>query len=228
MNIGGIQKSSLIDFPGKPAVVLFTQGCGWACPYCHNGQLRAVRSRSPFPPDMVFALLANRPPEARNLVISGGEPTKQEDLFNFLEDARKRGIHVKLDTNGARPRILRAILAAGLVEYVAMDVKGPLERYHEFCGREGFAEAVAESIDILRAGQTDYEFRTTVVPALHQPHDFAMIGYALEGGRCLILQAFQCGYALTRELRNSPEPTPEFMEACRREAAVWLPTEVRG
>ncbi len=228
MNIGGIQKSSLIDFPGRPAAVVFTQGCGWCCPYCHNGKLRGVHTCSPFVGKAVFSILESRPPEARNLVISGGEPTKQEGLFHFLEEARERGIRVKLDTNGARPHVLRAILVAGLVEYVAMDVKGPLDRYHEFCGVKGFADAVAGSIDVLRAGETDYEFRTTVVPALHQPEDFHDMGLSLRGGRRLILQAFKPDNALTPQLRKTPEPTPSFMQACKEQADKWLPVEMRG
>lgn len=227
MIIGGLIKHSLIDYPGRSATVLFTQGCGWRCPYCHNGRLIPARAPDPISQETVFTLLAKHPQAARNLVISGGEPTLQNDLIDFLQEAHIRGIHCKLDTNGSRPSTLRRILEKVLVDYVAMDVKGPLERYREFCGRDLDAANIAESISLLKHSSIDYEFRTTAVPALHSPDDFSQIGQYLEGGKRLILQAFQAPHARGAALRDSEEPDAAFMQACADRAKVWLPTEIR-
>lgn len=227
MLVGGLQKHSLIDFPGRPATVLFTQGCGWRCPYCHNGRLMPAQAPEPISPQSIFEHMETRPPEARNLVISGGEPTLQRDLIGFLREARKRGITCKLDTNGSRPQVLKEVLDLGLVEYVAMDVKGPLDRYGEFCGVDIYPDRVAESIALLKRGNVDYEFRCTVVPSLHSPEDFTYMGQSLNGGRVLYLQPFQAPNALDDDIRNSEEPSNAFMQACAERAAMWLRTLIR-
>lgn len=227
MIFGGLQKTSLIDFPGRPASVAFTQGCGWSCPYCHNAALIPDRCESPIPADEIIEWVSNRPERARNLVITGGEPTRHPDLPDFLREARQRGIRLKLDTNGCHPEMLQKILDEDLVEYVAMDMKGPLEKYASYCGRDGFAPKVEESIRILKRCRIPYEFRTTVVPQLHQSGDISRLASQLREGRILYLQPFRSQNAQSTRLRTSPEPTPELLADFSHKAREWIPVEIR-
>ncbi|WP_269539039.1 anaerobic ribonucleoside-triphosphate reductase activating protein [Cerasicoccus fimbriatus] len=236
MNIGGILKNSLLDFPGRPAVVVFTQGCNWRCPYCHNPKLiplcdanKLCGAESHVTSNEVIELLERRPPAARNIVVTGGEPTRQPQLIQFLQACRRRGYGIKLDTNGSNPCILKELLNAELVDYVAMDVKGTLGHYERYCGRRTLPLALATSITLLRKASIDYEFRTTVVPALHKPKDFDAIGQWLAGGKQLFLQPFRATSEILRpKLANSGTPSAMFMEACATAASQWLPTQIRN
>ncbi|MGE9295664.1 MAG: anaerobic ribonucleoside-triphosphate reductase activating protein [Puniceicoccales bacterium] len=227
MKVGGLIKNSLIDFPGRPALVIFTQGCSWRCPFCHNPRLIARRASCSLKIDSIFELLAKRPARARNLVITGGEPTEQADLIPTLCRAKHIGARVKLDTNGSNPKVLRRVVQEGLAEYIALDVKGPLARYSKFTGGIRAAEAMQESISLLLHHATAYEFRTTVVPALHRPADFAAVGESLQGGRQLYLQGFRRKGVLDRELRETSEPTAAFLRECAAYAEPYIPTLVR-
>lgn len=228
MNIGGIVPNSLIDFPGKPAVVVFTQGCNWRCPYCHNADLIPQKRQASITATDVFRLLEHRPVGARNLVVTGGEPTLQPGLIRFLQEASCLGVRVKLDTNGSNLAMLKEVLDARLAEYVAMDVKGPLECYARYCGKETSAELIEQSVNFVKQSGVDHEFRTTVIPALHQIADFERIGAKLEGGKRLYLQAFRPGKALRRTLAKTPAPNITFLEACAKVTQRWLPTYVRN
>ncbi|WOO40225.1 anaerobic ribonucleoside-triphosphate reductase activating protein [Rubellicoccus peritrichatus] len=227
IKIGGILCNSLIDFPGRPALVIFMQGCDWRCPYCHNARLIPEDAEDTVDEDNVFEILRERPQAMRNLVVTGGEPTKQDGLLRFLEKAKMRDIPVKLDTNGSNPNALRQVIEKDLVAYVALDVKGPVERYARYCGTGHCGDAITESICILLENRIDYEFRTTVVPALHSPKDFESIGRMLKGGRHLFLQPFRSRHALRARLRLSREPSPEFIDVCADYARRWIPTTIR-
>lgn len=228
MILGGVIANSLIDFPGRPAVVAFTQGCNWRCSYCHNANLIPRHRPASITVGSVLALLERRPAGARNLVITGGEPTLQPGLVRFLQEAACLGARVKLDTNGSNPILLQEILNAGLADYVAMDVKGPLECYERYCGQAASAETIEQSIQSVVQNGVDHEFRTTVVPALHRITDFERIGPKLTGGRRLYLQAFRPGKALRRTVAKSPAPTQHFLEACAEVTRCWVPTFVRS
>jgi len=228
MILGGLIPNSLIDFPGKPAVVAFTQGCNWRCPYCHNADLIPRKRSADVAVADVFRLLERRPAGARNLVVTGGEPTLQPGLIRFLQEAACLGARVKLDTNGSNPALLQQILNAGLADYVAMDVKGPLECYERYCGRSASAETIEQSIHFVLQSGVDHEFRTTVVPALHTLADFERIGAKLGGGKRLYLQTFRPGKALRRTIARTPAPTTNFLNACAEVTQHWLPTYVRN
>lgn len=174
------------------AAVLFTAGCNFRCPFCHNAELvlpEKARELRLLDLDEVLAFLAERRGFLDGLVVTGGEPTIQEDLASLLTEVKRLGLLVKLDTNGARPEVLMDLLARRLVDYVAMDVKAPFERYPEFAGVEVNLEDIRRSIALVREKAPDYEFRTTVAPGL-RVEDLRAIGALLAGARRWFLQPF--------------------------------------
>jgi pyruvate formate lyase activating enzyme len=188
--VAGLQKTSLIDFPGRVSCVVFLTGCNFSCPYCHNPEL----ARGHFPerismPDLnVF--LARRRTLLDGVVISGGEPTLWPDLDGLCRAVRDLGLAVKLDTNGSRPEVLQALMRANLVDYIAMDLKTAPEHYGPpLCGRDA-GTAVLKSIKTVMTGGVDYEFRTTcVAPFVDEARIHAM-ALAIKGARRFILQTF--------------------------------------
>ena len=165
MIIGGFQPFTLSDFPGHVAAIVFTQGCNWRCPYCHNRSLLKMRrpEQELIPETHVFDLLHRRRNELDGLVITGGEPTIQEDLARFLHEVRRLGLAIKLDTNGSRPDVIGQLLDAGLLDYIAMDVKAPFDRYELItdCGVD--TNALKTSIALLKNSGVSCEFRTPTV-----------------------------------------------------------------
>jgi len=209
MHIGGIEKFSLLDFPGKPAAVIFTQGCNFRCGYCHNPELVYPSLFQPLIPETeVFDFLESRRGKLAGVVITGGEPTMQEDLVPFIKKIRKMGFAVKLDTNGMNPKVLEALItpatgeagsgAAGenatsddpLVDYLAMDIKGPLKKYERVACAAIDPKNIKESIRLVMASGVDYEFRTTVVRSQLTLADFPAIGRLIHGARLYALQRF--------------------------------------
>lgn len=166
MNICGLQKLALVDYPGKLAATVFTGGCNLRCPFCHNAQLvtGGAEMRARHPQENILAFLSTRRNLLDGVVISGGEPLMQDGVGEFAAAAKAMGFAVKLDTNGCYPEKLRALLEAGMVDYVAMDIKNSLPKYPPTVGVPGFdAEAVRESAALLMAGSTPYEDRKSVV-----------------------------------------------------------------
>jgi len=191
VRIAGIQRNSFVDYPGRLAAVFFTPGCNWRCFYCHNHALLGPQSGRPWL-DLQTALtwLDGRRGWLDAVVITGGEPTLQPDLAEFIRTVRAKGFLVKLDTNGTRPDVLRALLNQKLLDFVAMDLKAPIEKYEAFCGVPIDHRALNESIDLLMANGIDYEFRTTVAPQLTQD-DLRAIAARIRGARCYVLQQFR-------------------------------------
>ena len=163
MRIGGLQKFSLIDYPGKVACIIFTQGCNFRCGYCHNPGLVIPEQFCPtVPEEQVFEFLRSRRDYLPGVVVSGGEPTIQGDLVAFLDKIKRLGYLIKLDTNGSQPYRLKLLIHLKLVDYIAMDVKAPLERYEETIGASIDVEKIKESIDLIIHSGIQYEFRTTI------------------------------------------------------------------
>lgn len=158
-------KSSLVDYPGKVACVLFTPGCNYDCFYCHN-RILIDGSHDIIDPDYVKGFLEKRAGMLDGVVISGGEPTLQADLISFIRTVKGLGYLVKLDTNGSNPRVVRKLLFEGLCDYYAVDYKATAARYEEICGKGADAAAVLETIRTLLDYQADFEVRTTVIPQL--------------------------------------------------------------
>ncbi len=162
MKIGGLIKFTLIDFPGRPAAVIFTQGCNLRCRYCHNPELVYPHLfTEPAPTEEIMSFLQRRQGSLDGVVISGGEPTLHDDLPAFISQIKELGYAVKLDTNGTRPEMLQELIDKKLVDYIAMDLKAPLDKYVLITGIETNPEIILKSMDIIRQSGLEYEFRTT-------------------------------------------------------------------
>jgi pyruvate formate lyase activating enzyme len=194
MTIGGLQKLTLIDFPGHIAATVFTVGCNFRCPFCHNPELvHATRNtqHATFFEEELFKLLKERQGKLEGVCITGGEPTIQPDLIEFVRKIKKLGYKVKLDTNGMRPDVLRLLYAQNLLDFVAMDIKNIPAKYNATTNSEVDIERIRLSVDLIRNSGIDYEFRTTVVPGIHEEGDFSEIGKWLDGAKKYVLQAFE-------------------------------------
>lgn len=229
MTIHGFQKMTLLDFPGKVACIVFTAGCNLRCPFCHNAPL--VTRTDPadrIDEDEVFAYLKKRQGIVDGVVITGGEPTLQKDLDDFIRRVRALGYAVKLDTNGTRPDVLAALLDEGLVDYVAMDIKNCPDRYAETVGIEGFDLApVRRSIELLRQSGVEYEFRTTVADELHTPQDIGVLAAWIAHAPRYFIQPFVDSGDLVGTGLHAP--SAEKLDEMRASAMVHLPnTAIRG
>ena len=190
MRIAGLVKSSLIDYPGMIAAVVFTPGCNLRCSYCHNPELLdADSAASGSTQEEILAWLRTRRGLLDAVVVSGGEPTLQPGLAEFMAKIRALGYLVKLDTNGTQPDVLSSLIGKDVLDYVAMDIKAPAEKYDSICGVRVDPDGLEASIDLLLSGWVDYEFRTTVVPQMTRA-DVLAIGRRVKGARMYVLQ--QC------------------------------------
>ena len=191
MHIGGMQKLTLLDYPGKVACTVFLSGCNLRCPYCHNpGLVLPDQINAPgIPESEVFAFLEQRKGKLDGICITGGEPTLQPELPRFLEKLRELGYAIKLDTNGTYPGMLKGLLHDGILDYVAMDIKNSPQRYAETCGAD-VIEQVKKSAALLKNSNIDYEFRTTVCHPFHSPDGMQEIGRWLRGAKRYFIQPF--------------------------------------
>lgn len=191
MKIHGLQMMTLLDFPGKVACTVFLGGCDMRCPFCHNAELVDGTAEAVMDEQGLKKFLSTRSGLLDGVAFTGGEPLLRADLAPLFRSIREMGFAVKLDTNGTHPDRLRALLEEGLVDYVAMDIKNSPERYGETAGvPEMDLGPVKESVELLKEGRTDYEFRTTVVAELHDDDSFREIGPWIRGARRYFLQKF--------------------------------------
>ncbi|MHC9543404.1 MAG: anaerobic ribonucleoside-triphosphate reductase activating protein [Vulcanimicrobiota bacterium] len=222
MRLGGFIPFSLLDYPGRIAAVIFTSGCNFRCPYCHNPELvSGDASRQGLESSEILNFLSGRTSLLDGVVISGGEPTVHQDLADFTGRVKSMGYLVKLDTNGSNPGCLGFLIKSGLLDYIAMDIKTVPERYPEVVKAPFESESLMKSIRLVR-DSPDYEFRTTVVPGLTGLEDLSAIASLLssEGAdRNYVLQGFRPGRCLDSLLNNikpfSEETLRRFMEGIR-------------
>lgn len=201
MRIGGLEKNTLLDYPGKIACILYTIGCNFRCPYCHNPEL-VDETAEEIPLESIWYFLEKRRGLIDGVVITGGEPTLHEDLPGFIRQIKNLGYLVKLDSNGTRPKILKKLLQEKLIDYIAMDIKSPLEMYTYTVGRPVLPETLRTSIELIKNSGIEYEFRTTVVKALLKPQDMEQIGKEISGAKTYYLQKFSGGKILNPQFRN--------------------------
>lgn len=228
MKIHGLQKMTLLDFPGRVACTVFLGGCDFRCPFCHNFELVDGTAQPLMDEAELLAFLEKRRGLLDGVAFTGGEPCLHRDLPDLLERIRSMGFATKLDTNGCHPELLREILDRGLVDYVAMDVKNSPAKYAATCGVERVdMDAIRRSIALLMGSGVDYEFRTTVVKELHEAADFEEIGRMIRGARRYFLQCFTDRDTVPDRTLHAPSA-----EDLRRYADVVRPyvhdTQLRG
>lgn len=232
MIIAGLQKNSLVDYRGKVAAVVFTPYCNFNCYYCHNRMLLEHDPRkfryTPTDEEEFFAFLDKRVGLLHGVVVTGGEPTLQKDLPEFIKEIRKKGFPVKLDTNGGHPEVLAGLLSEGLLDAVAMDIKSPLELYNEICGVTVDIDKIKKSISLIMDSGLEYEFRTTVTPEF-TIEDVEKTAELVAGCDRYVLQQFRRpeNYGQFADIRNARKPHDrEFFKAaveiCRPHASEVL------
>ncbi len=215
MKIAGFQKLTLLDYPGKLGCILFTHGCNFACPFCHNSFLvQNPEQVCEYNMEEIFAFLKKRQGILEGVCLSGGEPLLHGELPGFIRQIKDLGYPVKLDTNGSMPEKLKKIVKAGLVDYVAMDIKNTFEKYPQTSGCENVnTDNIKESICFLLEGTVDYEFRTTVVNEFHTPQDIEKISELIAGADKYYLQNFvDSGNILGNNLHPVDDDTLREME----------------
>ncbi|MCK5508323.1 MAG: anaerobic ribonucleoside-triphosphate reductase activating protein [Desulfobacterales bacterium] len=192
MIIGGLHKSSLIDYPGKISCVIFLSGCNFDCPYCHNPELAKGRSHGPvfLSKDLIYDFLEKHKGFLDGVVISGGEPTLQKGLISFCEKIRLLGYPIKLDTNGSRPEVIKRLIDEGLINYIAMDIKTDPFRYPLLIKNDCSPDNIFSSIRIIMESEIDYEFRTTCIKSLVDEKTIENISHLINGSKLYALQQF--------------------------------------
>jgi len=199
MKIGGLQKLTLIDYPGTLACTVFLSGCNFRCPWCYSSELvlpEKIAQQPILEEKDFFEFLKQRKCQLDGVVVCGGEPTINSDLPRFLQRIKKFGYKIKLDTNGSNPQMLESVLKQKLVDYIAMDIKAPREKYSQVIGFEGSSgdyllSLLQKSIDLLKKNIIDYEFRTTFVPGLLDKQDILAIAQWLKPAKRYFLQNFR-------------------------------------
>ncbi len=231
MQISGWVKTSLIDYPEHITTVLFTPGCNFRCPICHNADLVLAPQTLPsIPLDDIWAFLERRRGVLTGMTLTGGEPTLQPDLAAFIGRARSLGYEVKLDTNGYRPDVLEGLLGAELLDYVAMDVKAPPKKYARLAGLPDLdVTRVERSLQLLRASGITYELRTTVVPGLLETDDIAAIARWIAGADHYVLQQFRGHNTLDPALAETTPYSPDQLKHMADDAQAHVSrVSVRG
>ena len=191
MNIVGLQKLTLLDYPGRVACTVFLQGCNFNCPFCYNSSLIKSCKDNIISLDEFFNFLNSRKKVLDGVAITGGEPLLNPSIKEFIKQIKELNLLVKLDTNGSNPKLLKELINDNLLDYVAMDIKNSIKKYPMTCGAKVNIEDIKESISILLSSSIDYEFRTTIVKEFHEIEDFHEIGNIIKGAKNYFLQSYQ-------------------------------------
>ena len=236
MQIADVQKLSLLDFPDQVACIVFTVGCPFRCPFCYNIEMvlpgKIKKYIEPVPEKEFFRFLAKRKGLLDGVVITGGEPTMQKDLPEFIRKIKEMGFLVKLDTNGVNPEILKKLLMANCLDYVAMDIKGSLEKYSEITRSRVSPEKIRESVELIMAAGKQglpYEFRTSVLPEFHNLREIRKIGALIKGARLYALQQFMATKTLDPKFEKARRFKLKDLERLAAEAGKAVKkVEMRG
>ena len=231
MQFGGLQKTTLVDYPGRVAATVFTLGCNFRCPYCHNLELvlpDLIEKQPKFSEEEILSFLRQRQGLLTGLCITGGEPTIHSDLEDFIKKVKELGYKVKLDSNGSRPEVLRKLIENQLIDYVAMDIKAPLEKYHLFTNGQDFRQQISDSINLLKEGKVDYEFRTTLAPDILTEEDIFKIVELIKGAPKYFLQRFKGIKTLDPSFsRKKPWPEEKIRELVAKIKPLFSECELR-
>jgi pyruvate formate lyase activating enzyme len=217
MKIGGLQKFSLIDFPGRISAIVFTQGCNFRCPYCHNPELVDPSQYGPILPEAgVISFLEQRRGRLDAVTVTGGEPTLQPDIDRFLQEIKGMGYLTKIDTNGSNPDLIERLIRGRLVDYLAMDVKGPLRIYEGIANVKVETAKIRRSIELIAASGIEHEFRTTVVRSQLDRVDLHETAELLNSG-LYFLQPFVPAKCLDRRFLTESSYSPEEFSDIRKQ-----------
>jgi pyruvate formate lyase activating enzyme len=230
MQIHGFAKLTLLDYPGRIAATVFTGGCNFRCPFCHNAVLVLDPNAQPLiPDDEVLRELESRKNKLEGVCITGGEPTLNRDLPEFIEKVRALGLLVKLDSNGTAPDMIADLINRGLIDYIAMDIKSSPEGYSKAVGLKDMSmDNIFRSVDLIMQSGIDYEFRTTVVDGIHTADDFKKTGIWIKGAKAYYLQQYKDSGDLIAP-RGLASPSKETLEKYREILLPYVPnTSIRG
>jgi pyruvate formate lyase activating enzyme len=191
MKIGALQKVSLIDYPGEICAIVFTQGCNFRCPYCHNPELvNPELYNERLPEEVIFSFLAKRKGKIDAVTITGGEPTIQHGLIDFVKRVRKKGYSIKIDTNGSNPEVIEKLLSMKMLDYIAMDIKSPAEKHKIVTRSQINFDTIKQTIELIMKSGIPYEFRTTALKKLLEENDILDIASLIKNARLYVLQQF--------------------------------------
>lgn len=227
MKIGGLQKLTLIDFPGRISCTVFCLGCSFRCPFCYNPELvlpEKMEKQPQIAEKDFFDFLEERKELLEGVCLGGGEPTVNEDLPAFVKKIKKLGFLVKLDTNGSNPWMLKKLIDKNLVDYVAMDIKAPRGSYRKLTGRLIDIKDIEKSMDILKQNKIDHEFRTTVIPTLLEKEDILKIAQWLSPAKKYFLQNFRPEKTIDPELKKVKPYSEEYLSSCCQAVSPFFET----
>lgn len=227
MKIGGLQPVTLLDYPEKVAATIFTSGCNMRCPFCYNSNLvlpELIEKSHLMTEEEVIDFLKRRKKYLDGVCVTGGEPLIQPDIVNFCQQLKKIGYSVKIDTNGLMPEVLKKLIEKKLVDYIAMDIKGPIKVYEKFTGikNEEFLAKINLSIKIIKKSGLDYEFRSTLVKGLHKKNDVIKMAEMIKGAKKYFLQTFQRPSRLVQENLQGSGFTKKEMEQLTKSAGQFV------
>jgi len=225
IEIGGIQKTTLIDYPGQVAATVFLIGCNFRCPFCYSAELvlpEKIKSQPRLSEEDFFKFLKERQGLLEGIVICGGEPTINKDLPEFIKKIKDLEYLVKLDTNGSNPQMLRKLIDEKLIDYVAMDIKAPKEKYGMVTGGKASLKDIEESVKILKEGKVDYEFRTTVLPTVHTKEDIINIAKWIGPAKSYFLQNFRAEKTLDQKFEKIKPYPEELLKEIQKEISPYF------
>jgi len=232
IEIGGLQKTTLIDFPGRVAATVFLLGCNFRCPFCYSAELvlpEKIKSQPRISEKDFFDFLEKRKGLLEGVVICGGEPTIHTDLPDFIKKIKELGYSVKLDTNGSNPRMLKRLIDDRLIDYVAMDIKAPFGKYDQATGVKVKLDDIKESIEMIKSSCLDYEFRMTVVPTLHEKEDVIQAAKEISPAKKFFLQNFRAEKTIDSEFEKIKPYSGDFISAIKEEISEFFDVcQIRG
>ncbi len=219
IEIGGLQKLTLIDYPGRVAATVFLIGCNFRCPFCYSGELvlpERIKKQPRISEKDYFDFLKERKELLEGVVICGGEPTIHKELPDFCKKIKDLGFLVKLDTNGSNPKMLEKLIDEKLINYVAMDLKAPKTKYSQAAGVEVDTKKIQKSIDILKEEKIDYEFRSTIVPTIHAKEDVIKMAKWIKGAKKYYLQNFRPEKTINPKFEKIKSYPQEFLVSIQK------------
>ncbi len=227
MKIGGLQKVTLVDYPGRIACTIFLSGCNFRCPFCYSKELVIPEEMEKHPEisrDYLIAFLEDKKGLIEACVLCGGEPTIQgEELISLCREIKDMGFLVKLDTNGSNPEVIKKLVKEKLIDYIAMDIKAPLDDYEKAAGAKVDINKIKESIDFIKKSGIDYEFRTTVVPGIHSKEDIIRMAKNISPAKKYFLQKFRGEKGtINPDFSDVKSYDDEFMEAVGKDISKYF------